>query len=137
MSWKHLFEIYFRLLRRNNELKINNFLTSIWRDKWSFSIWRRKRTPSMAIIEFEDLKKKQKKTNVWNQQNYIGGKVRGSKALYKSKKMILLPILLRSMLFVMLEKKSKTCNKKMLINLSWNVKLKRGFSCGNWNHKGA
>ena len=48
--------------------------------------------PGMTIIEVEDL--------------------------YKSKKLILLPILLRSMLFVMLEKKSKTCNKKMLINLS-------------------
>ena len=30
MSWKHLFEIYFRLLRRNNKLKINNFLTNIY-----------------------------------------------------------------------------------------------------------
>ena len=29
LSWKHLFEMYFRLLRRNNELKINNFLTNI------------------------------------------------------------------------------------------------------------
>ena len=27
LSWKHLFEIYFRLLRKNNKLKINNFLT--------------------------------------------------------------------------------------------------------------
>ena len=45
LSWKHLFEIYFRLLRRNNKLKINNFLTNIWRNNWRFNIWRRKRTP--------------------------------------------------------------------------------------------
>ena len=34
LSWKHLFEIYFRLLRRNNKLEINNFLTNIWRYNW-------------------------------------------------------------------------------------------------------
>ena len=45
LSWKQLFEIYFRLLRRNNKLKINNFLTNIWHDNWSCNIWRRKRTP--------------------------------------------------------------------------------------------
>ena len=45
LSWKHFFEIYFRLLRRNNELNINNFLTNIWRDNWNFIIWHRKRTP--------------------------------------------------------------------------------------------
>ena len=44
LSWKHLFEIYFRLLRRNNKLKINNFLTNIWRNDWFFNIWLRKRT---------------------------------------------------------------------------------------------
>ena len=74
--------------------------------------------PSMAIIEFEDLKKKTEKINVWNQQNYIGGKVRGSKALYKSKKMILLPILLRSMLFVMLER-DQSKNLKLVIKKYW------------------
>jgi hypothetical protein len=26
--------IYFRLLRRNNKLKINSFLTNIWRNNW-------------------------------------------------------------------------------------------------------
>ena len=47
LSWKHLFEIYFRLLRRNNKLKINNFLMNIWHSNWRFNIWRRKRTPLM------------------------------------------------------------------------------------------
>ena len=50
LSWKHLFEIYFTLLRGNNELKINNFLTNIWRDNWRFSIWHCKRTPLKAKI---------------------------------------------------------------------------------------
>ena len=50
MSWKHLFEIYFTLLRGNNELNINNFLTKIWRDNWRFSIWHCKRTPLKAKI---------------------------------------------------------------------------------------
>ena len=44
LSRKHLFDIYFRFLRRNKELKINDFLTNIWRDIWRFSIWRGKRT---------------------------------------------------------------------------------------------
>ena len=52
LSWRHLFEIYFRLLRRNNKLKINNFLMNIWRDNWRFSIWRRKRTQLMVEIEY-------------------------------------------------------------------------------------
>ena len=42
---------YFRLLRRNNELKINNFLTNIWRDNWRFSIWRRKSTLLMFFLK--------------------------------------------------------------------------------------
>ena len=50
MSWKHLFEIYFRLLRRNNKLKINNFLMNIWRNNWRFNIWRRKRTPLLKLL---------------------------------------------------------------------------------------
>ena len=50
LSWKHLFEIYFRLLRRNNKLKINNFLKIIWRNNWRFNIWRRKRTPLLSVI---------------------------------------------------------------------------------------
>ena len=45
LSGKHLFEVYFRLLRRNNELKINNFLTNIWHDNWRFIICHRKRPP--------------------------------------------------------------------------------------------
>ena len=49
LSWKHLFEIYFRLLRRNNKLKIINFLTNIWRNNWRFNIWCHKRTPLMSI----------------------------------------------------------------------------------------
>ena len=47
LSWKHLFDICFRLLRRNNKLKINNFLTNMWRNNWGFNIWCRKRTPLM------------------------------------------------------------------------------------------
>ena len=43
-SWKFLFEIHFRLLRRNNELETKNFLKNIWHDNWRFSIWHRKRT---------------------------------------------------------------------------------------------
>ena len=34
LSWKNLFEIYFGLPSRNNILKINKFLTSIWPDNW-------------------------------------------------------------------------------------------------------
>ena len=49
LSWKHLFEIYFRLLRRNIKLKINNFLTNIWCDDWHFGNWRRKRTPLNSL----------------------------------------------------------------------------------------
>ena len=45
MSWKHLFEMCFKLLRKNNKLKINNFLTNIWYNNWRFNIWRCKRTP--------------------------------------------------------------------------------------------
>ena len=44
LSWN----IYFKLLRRNNKLKINNFLTNIWRNNWRFSIWRCKRTLLLA-----------------------------------------------------------------------------------------
>ena len=43
-----VFEIYFRLLRRKNKLKINKFLTNIWRNYWRFNIWRRKRTPLLS-----------------------------------------------------------------------------------------
>ena len=50
LSWKHLFEMYFRLLRRNNKLKINNFLKNIWRNNWRFNIWLRKRTPLLSVI---------------------------------------------------------------------------------------
>ena len=49
LSWKHLFEIYFRLLKQNNKLKINNFLTNIWRDNWRFNIWCFKRTPLISL----------------------------------------------------------------------------------------
>ena len=44
LSWKHFFEINFRLLRRNNKLKTTIFLTNIWRNNWRFSIWHRKKT---------------------------------------------------------------------------------------------
>ena len=51
LSWKHLFEIYFRLLRRNN-----NLLTNIWRNNWRFSFWRCKRTllkiPLFSVVHF-------------------------------------------------------------------------------------
>ena len=46
LSWN----IYFRFLRRNNKLKINNFLTNIWRDNWRFSIWCRKRTRLLCTV---------------------------------------------------------------------------------------
>ena len=39
LSLKHLFEIYFKLLRRNNKLKINNFLTNIWRNNSAFVLF--------------------------------------------------------------------------------------------------
>ena len=55
LSWKYLFEIDFRLLRRNNELKINNFLTNIWCDNWHFSIWVRKRMLLENMLHFVDL----------------------------------------------------------------------------------
>ena len=56
LSWKHLFEIYFRLLRRNNKLKINNFLTNIWRNNWHFNFWRRKRTPLLLLVFFGSIR---------------------------------------------------------------------------------
>ena len=34
LSWKNLFEINFRLLRRNKKLRISKFLTNIWRDNY-------------------------------------------------------------------------------------------------------
>ena len=54
LPWEHLFEIYFRLLRRNNKLKINNFLTNIWRNNWRFNIWRRKRTLLYCIPPYKE-----------------------------------------------------------------------------------
>ena len=48
LSWKHLFQIYFRLLRRTNKLIINNLLKNIWHDNWLFSIWCCKRTPLLC-----------------------------------------------------------------------------------------
>ena len=76
-SWKHLFEIYFRLLRRNNKLKINNFLANIWRNNLSFNILRRKRTPiifwwtkiwrlAMDIFEIEMMVKRGLKCFILN-----------------------------------------------------------------------
>ena len=38
LSRKDLFGIYFRLLRRNNKLKINTFMKNIWRNNWRFNI---------------------------------------------------------------------------------------------------
>ena len=54
LPWKYLFRIFFKLLRRNKELKINSFLRNIWRNNWCFiNVTRLELTCKLAVFNIK------------------------------------------------------------------------------------
>ena len=74
--------IYLRLLRRNNKLKINNFLTNIWRNNWRFNIWHRKRTPLKHLKWIVDEKWKLLLFSILGTHLWIGGHCSSDKTIW-------------------------------------------------------